>query len=183
MKPLISVIIPVHNRTFELRRALQSLVDQTRKDFEVIVCDNGSNEDVHSVVEAFKETLHPIYRRIENSGGPARPRNVAISLAQAEWISFLNSDDWWDEDRIAVVSAMLTDDVDVLYHPLRYIAKTGRPTRRALSNVVGFPMGEEPLRHMALLGNPIPTSATVVRRKLFNDIGGMCEEPGTFRGF
>lgn len=174
--PSISVVIPVYNRTWELRRALQSLVDQTFRDFEVIVCDDGSTQDVRSVVELFAEALRLSYRRIENSGGPARPRNVAVGMAKGDWISFLDSDDWWDRDRMAAVAAALSDDVDLVYHSLRFIAKNGRPTRRGLRKVVGFPMRCEPLRHMALFGNPIPNSAAIVRRSLLNSIGGVCED-------
>lgn len=178
MTPFISVIIPVYNRPRELRRALQSLADQTFRDFEVIICDDGSIEDVASVVESFQGILHVGYRRIDNSGGPARPRNVAVSMAKGIWISFLDSDDWWDEDRMAEVAAALGNEVDLLYHPMRLVAKEGRPARRGMHKTVGFQMRGEPLRHMALFGNPIPNSAAVVRRSILNQIGGICEDRG-----
>lgn len=176
MTPSISVVIPVYNRTWELQRALQSLADQTFRDFEVIVCDDGSTVDVRSVVDSFAGSLRIGYRRIENSGGPARPRNVAASMASGDWISFLDSDDWWDSDRMAAVAATLDDDVDLLYHPLRFVAVNGRPARRGFQTVVGYPMRGDALRHMALFGNPIPNSAAVVRRSLLDRIGGICED-------
>jgi glycosyltransferase involved in cell wall biosynthesis len=160
-----------------LLRALKSLAAQTFRDFEVIVCDDGSTEDVFSVVDSFKGTLRAAYTRIDNSGGPARPRNLAARMAKSDWISFLDSDDWWDSDRMEAVAEALGDDVDLLYHPLRFVAKRGRPARRGLFRVVGFPMRGEPLRHMALFGNPIPNSAAVVRRSLLERIGGICEDP------
>jgi glycosyltransferase involved in cell wall biosynthesis len=174
--PLISVVIPVYNRTWELQRALQSLSVQTVRNFEVIVCDDGSTEDVRSVVDSFTASLRITYRRIDNSGGPARPRNVGIGLAQGEWISFLDSDDWWDSDRMAVVGASLNDDIDLLYHPLRFVGASGRPVRRGLRRVVGSPLRCHPLRHMMFFGNPVPNSAAVVRRSLLNRIGGICED-------
>jgi len=174
--PPISVVIPVYNRTWELQRALQSLLDQTFKHFEVIVCDDGSTQDVHSVVAPFIGPLHLAYRRIDNSGGPARPRNVAISMAHGDWISFLDSDDWWDRDRMATVVAALDDSVDLLYHPLRFVAIPGRPSRRGMQRAVGTRMRCDALRHMALFGNPIPNSAAVVRRSLLDSIGGICED-------
>jgi len=174
--PSVSVVIPVYNRTWELRRALQSLADQTCRDFEVIVCDDGSTEDVRSVVDSCAGVPRLSYRRIANSGGPARPRNVGVKAARGEWISFLDSDDWWDGDRMDAVVQALDDGVDLLYHPLRYTAPPGRSVRRGLRRVVGYPMRCDALRHMALFGNPIPNSAAVVRRSLLNRIGGMCED-------
>ena len=177
MKPRISVVIPVYNRSSELRRAFQSLVRQTERHFEVVVCDDGSTEDIRAVLAPFESQLDVRYQRIENSGGPARPRNVAIRLARGEWIAFLDSDDWWDDGRMAVVSAALGDDVDFLYHPLRVVTAEGlsrTPERRAM---IGEPLRSEALRHMALFGNPVPNSAAVVRRSMLMQIGGIYEDP------
>jgi glycosyltransferase involved in cell wall biosynthesis len=174
---MISVVIPVYNRTWQLRRAMQSLVEQTTRQFEVIICDDGSIEDVASIVAEFDSTLPVVFLRIENSGGPARPRNMAVARARGEWISFLDSDDWWDSLRMEVVLTALNDDVDLLYHSLRLVGKDGKSIRRGMSRTVGFPIKGEPLRYMALFGNPIPASSAVVRRSMLERIGGMCEDP------
>lgn len=177
MTPRISVVIPVYNRSSELRRALESLARQTERQFEVVVCDDGSTQDIRAVLAPFESQLDVRYQRIENSGGPARPRNVAISLASGEWIAFLDSDDWWDDGRMAAVSAALGDDVDFLYHPLRVVTAEGltrTPERRAR---IGESLRSEALRHMALFGNPVPNSAAVVRRSMLMQIGGICEDP------
>lgn len=177
MIPRISVVIPVYNRSWELRRALESLARQTERHFEVVVCDDGSTEDIRAVLAPFESQIDVRYQRIENSGGPARPRNVAISLARGEWIAFLDSDDWWDDGRMAVVGSALGDDVDFLYHPLRVVTAEGLtrvPERRTM---IGEPLRSEALRHMALFGNPVPNSAAVVRRSMLMQIGGICEDP------
>jgi glycosyltransferase involved in cell wall biosynthesis len=172
----ISVVIPVYNRSWELRRALESLVRQTTCDFEVMVCDDGSTEDIRAVLSPFENQIEVLYQRIENSGGPARPRNVAINMARTEWIAFLDSDDWWDEDRLAVVGAELDDDVDILYHPLRVVTAAGLTRTLERRAVIGEPFREDALRHLALFGNPVPNSAAVVRRSLLVQMGGICED-------
>jgi glycosyltransferase involved in cell wall biosynthesis len=177
MTPLISVIIPVYNRGWELRRALESLARQTARNFEVVVCDDGSTEDIRAVVGAFEYQLDVQYQRIENSGGPARPRNVAIGMARGEWIAFLDSDDWWDDERLAVVGDELVSGVDFLYHLLRVVTAPGVTTRTLERRaVIGEPLRGDALRHFALFGNPVPNSAAVVRRSLLLGIGGICEE-------
>ncbi len=174
---MISVVIPVYNRSWQLRRALKSLAEQTYQKFEVVVCDDGSSEDVASVVAEYRNCLVIILVRINNSGGPARPRNIAINNSQGNWIAFLDSDDWWDKQRIEVVASSLNDSVDLLYHSLRLVDRRNRSVRRGVKNIVGFPMKGNPLRHMALYGNPIPASAAVVRRSMLESIGGICEDP------
>lgn len=176
MTPRISVVIPVFNRSLELRRALESLARQTARDFEVVVCDDGSTEDIRAVLVPFENQIEVRYQRIQNSGGPARPRNVAIALARGEWIAFLDSDDWWDANRLAVVGADLSDDVDLLYHSLRVVTAPGLTHILERRRVIGEPLRGDALRHMALFGNPVPNSTAVVRRSLLTQIGGICED-------
>lgn len=177
MNPRITVVIPVYNRKFELTRALEALSFQTMPNFEVVVCDDGSTDDLSDVVARFKTKLSLRYIRIENSGGPARPRNVAIGLARGEWISFLDSDDWWDAERLECVSAALDDDVDFIYHRLRVVSDPGLLHRGEQRDVIGDPIKGSALQHMALWGNPVPNSAAIVRRNLLQQIGGVCEDP------
>lgn len=174
---MITVVIPVYNRSEELRRALQSLAEQTVKDFEVIVCDDGSEENVELVVNFFISRLDIHYFRIEKSGSPARPRNVGIAHASREWISFLDSDDWWSPDRIQVISNELINEVDVLYHPLE-LAHSKRSRKWAKLGWVackGRAIEGDPLTDMLSRGNPIPNSSAVVRKSLLVKIGGVCE--------
>lgn len=183
MTPLISVVIPVYNRSWELRRALESLARQTARDFEVIVCDDGSTEDIRAVLTMFENQMEVRYQRIENSGGPARPRNVAIGMARGGWIAFLDSDDWWDDERLAVVCAELSNDVDLLYHSLRVVTAAGLTRVVDRRDVVGEQLRGDGLRHLALFGNPVPNSAAVVRRSLLLQIGGICEDRSIIEDF
>ena len=177
MIPRISVVIPVYNRSLELRRALESLARQTERQFEVVICDDGSTEDIHAVLAPFENKIEIHYQRIENSGGPARPRNVAIRMARGEWIAFLDSDDWWDDRRMAVVGAALSDDIDILYHPLRVVTAEGLTRTPERRSIIGEALRSDALRHLALFGNPVPNSAAVVRRSMLMQIGGICEDP------
>lgn len=177
MNPLISVVIPAYNRSWELERALDSLSSQTRRDFEVIVCDDGSSEDLKLVVDLFEKRMDVRYIRIENSGGPARPRNTGVSVARGEWISFLDSDDWWDANRIERVAQVLEKEgFDFLYHPMRVVSAETIRGRREKRSVIGDPLRCDPLGHMAQFGNPVPNSGAIVRRSTLNSIGGICED-------
>ncbi len=172
----LSVIIPVFNRSWQLARALDSLVIQTDRDFEVVICDDGSTEDIHAVVQPYLHQLQLRYIRIDNSGGPARPRNTAVSHASGEWLSFLDSDDWWDADRIAVIKSSLNEDSDLIYHRLRVVCAPGLIKPREKRRIIGEDLRCDPLSHMFLYGNPIPNSAALIRSSWLKKIGGLSED-------
>jgi glycosyltransferase involved in cell wall biosynthesis len=183
LTPLVSVVIPVFNRSAELRRAMESLVRQTASGFEVVVCDDGSTEDIAAVLSPFQVRLPIQYLCIPNSGGPARPRNTAIASARGEWIALLDSDDWWDDNRMEVVLAQLGSDVDLLYHRLRVSSAPGLTRTLEKRPAIGEPLGGNPLKHMALWGNPIPNSSVTVRRSSLLEIGGFSEQPAVVEDF
>jgi glycosyltransferase involved in cell wall biosynthesis len=173
----ITVVIPTYNRCFELARALDSLVAQTDADFDVIVCDDGSTEDIAAITQDYTDRLRLQLLRIDNSGGPARPRNVAVAAAHTSWVSFLDSDDWWAPQRMARVRASLVNGIDIVYHQLTVHRANACPGEKpSHGSLLGNPLrSADPLLHMIRFGNPLPTSATTVRRELMMEIGGFDE--------
>ena len=112
------MIIPTHNRIIELERCLDSLTLQSFKNFEVIIVDDGSKDNISALSKNFENVLNIRYFRLDNaSGGAARPRNKGISEAQAEWIAFLDSDDWWYPQKLERIKECLQLG-DVIYHDL-----------------------------------------------------------------
>jgi glycosyltransferase involved in cell wall biosynthesis len=89
--PKYSVIIPVFNRPLEIQGLLESLRQQTQKNFEVVVVEDGSTEKCEHIVEKFKSDFPVRYAYRKNSG-PSVSRNVGISLASGEYILFFDSD-------------------------------------------------------------------------------------------
>jgi len=87
----ISVIISVFNRKYELIKLLRSLSSQIHKDFEVIIVDDGSTENIKSIVNAFHDILDINYFYKQNTGA-GLSRNFGASKARGEWLIFLDSD-------------------------------------------------------------------------------------------
>jgi len=91
---LVSVIIPTYNRAQLVTKAIDSVLSQTYKDFEIIVVDDGSTDNTEEVVGSFKDSRIHYIRHKENRGGSAA-RNTGIKASKGEYIAFLDSDDEW----------------------------------------------------------------------------------------
>lgn len=90
----ISVIIPVFNAACYIENALQSIYQQTLKPLEIIVVDDGSTDELKSVLEKHGPSIQYLYQ--ENQG-PASARNAGIQRAKGDFIAFLDADDVWQE--------------------------------------------------------------------------------------
>ncbi|MCM8777982.1 MAG: glycosyltransferase [Candidatus Omnitrophica bacterium] len=98
-KPLVSIIIPVYNRVDLLPRTLNSVINQTYKDIEIIVVDDGSTEDIKSVVDNFNDPRIKYLRHNENKG-VAAARNTGMKISRGAFIAFLDSDDEYLPEKI-----------------------------------------------------------------------------------
>jgi glycosyltransferase involved in cell wall biosynthesis len=104
-KPEFSVIIPVYNRTDLLLRAVGSVLRQDFIDFEIIVVDDGSEDDIESIVAAFDDERIS-YHHQANMGASAA-RNAGIDKARGRYVAFLDSDDIYLPHHLATMRAIL----------------------------------------------------------------------------
>jgi len=93
-RPLVSVIIPCYNRAQTIRRAIDSALAQSLSEIEILVVDDGSDDDSRDIVSAHPDERVRLIARAQN-GGAAAARNTGIAAAQGEWVAFLDSDDVW----------------------------------------------------------------------------------------
>jgi glycosyltransferase involved in cell wall biosynthesis len=112
MMPSVSVIIPTFNRSKKLIRAVRSVLKQTFRDFEIIVVDDGSRDDTYQVIASYLPVVR--YVRKEVNEGVSAARNSGIGRASAPWITFLDSDDYWLEDKLSVQMKYIEDNPGIL---------------------------------------------------------------------
>jgi len=165
-RPAVSVIIPTYNRADLLRRALDSLARQTLQDFETIIVDDGSTEDIADL--AASHTTKPTLVR-QNRAGPAAARNRGAAEARADLIAFLDSDDEWLPTKLERFLAAITANpqTPVWYGPMSPIDADGRPvpgrTKPCHAGRITRQLFESSFVH-------VPT--VVIRRDLFDRFGG-----------
>ena len=97
--PAVSVIIPAFNRAWCLEKTLRSVLDQTFKNFELIVVDDGSTDGTVALLQQFPQVQ---VHRWEDNRGVSAARNRGIEMAHGEWICFLDSDDQWVANKLQV---------------------------------------------------------------------------------
>lgn len=90
--PLFSVVVPAHNRPRLLREALESVMDQRHRDFEVIVVDDGSTDETAATAMSFGDRLRLLQ---QPNRGPGAARNHGAAHARGRYLAFLDSDDLW----------------------------------------------------------------------------------------
>jgi glycosyltransferase involved in cell wall biosynthesis len=167
--PLFSIVIPTYNRADVLKRCLNSLVNQTFNKFEVIICDDGSNDHTSNVIKEFENKLLIKYIWNSNWGGPARPRNIGILNSSGKWICFLDSDDWWYPNKLEITSKYISD-YDVIYHPLdEYI-------NNVINKITLRKLCEDVFIDLIVNGNVLTNSSAVVKKELLEKVGYVAED-------
>jgi len=98
-KPLVSVVIPTYNRADKIKDSIDSVLNQTYENLEVIVVDDGSTDNTEEVINSYDDTRLRYIRFDENKGANVA-RNTGIKKAKGEFIALQDSDDIWDPEKI-----------------------------------------------------------------------------------
>lgn len=116
-RPFFSVIICSFNRADVLDRALTSLVEQEERDWEALVVDDGSNDETFKIVKQFSDEHHRIRYLYHSNKGAALARNTGIQAAAGLFVTFLDSDDWYAPEHLALRKICLQEapEIDLLH--------------------------------------------------------------------
>lgn len=173
VQPRVSVVIPTYNRSDFLCEAVDSVLAQTFRDFEILIVDDGSTDGTRGVVDekyGKDSRVHYIYR--ENSGGPAAPRNTGIAKARGDFIALLDHDDLWLPKKLDFQIQALDE------HPEASLCFSDALVRGKDSETSYFKMmkfeGPPTLKRM-LESDYIPSASAVVKKTCFERLGGFDE--------
>lgn len=117
MTNLVSVIIPVYNSSKTIEKTIESVLSQSYADFEIIIIDDCSTDNSFEIIQELSKNDNRIilYRNQKNLG-VAKTRNVGISMAKGEFISFLDSDDIWKSSKLEKqLEYIKQKNVDICY--------------------------------------------------------------------
>ena len=144
--PLVSIIMPAYNAELYISKAIRSVQEQTFRDWELIVVDDGSVDDTALTAEAFAVEDSRI--RVSRNGrnlGVAKSRNKGLALCQGSYVAFLDSDDVWKEKKLELqLSCIQKTGADLVYTSYAIVDGKGRkqcsdftvPERTSFSNLL-----------------------------------------------
>jgi GT2 family glycosyltransferase len=174
--PTFSVVVPAYNAARTIGAAIESVLAQTRDDFELVVVNDGSTDDTAARVEPYLRDQR-LRLVTQPNRGQASARNTAIATASGEYVSLLDSDDLWLPQYLDLMGGRLDDhpsaavaytDAWVLDDRTRRVARTTVLTPWHPPTVPSDPSGF--LRALLEFGNFVFVGATI-RRAVFDDVG------------
>jgi len=170
MEKFISVIIPTFNRQLLLKKAIDSVMAQTYPYLELIVVDDGSDDNTPALVAGYSRNI--VYIRQENKG-PAAARNTGIRAARHDVLAFLDSDDWFTGDKLAKqLGAMQTNPSYAISHTQETWFRNGRIlNQKAKHKKKGGNLFSQSLKLCA-----VSMSTVMIHRGIFDAYGFFDEE-------
>jgi glycosyltransferase involved in cell wall biosynthesis len=164
--PYFSIIIPTFNRANDLKRALHSIKIQSFEDWEIIVVDNNSIDNTLEIINQFPLNKKISYFLIENFGVIGKSRNLGISKAKGKYIAFLDSDDWWHEDKLSADFVCLENGADLVYSDF-YRVNSSKEKKIVKVRDLKDNITIDLLKN----GNAICNSSVVVRKSIIDKVG------------
>lgn len=160
---MISVIMPTYNREKTIKRAIDSVLNQTYQDIELIIVDDYSTDDTEKVISRINDKRLR-YIKLEKNSGACHARNVGLDNAKGEYIAFQDSDDEWIKDKLDKQLKMLTENkVDIIFCSAKHIGK----------NEIIIPkekLNEQQIKNKIFKSNFISTQTILATKACFEQV-------------
>mgnify|MGYP006086215599 CR=1 FL=1 len=166
-KCVVSVIIPTYKRVEKLKRAIDSVLNQTFRNWEIIVIDNHSSDGTKELISSYNNPKIKILL-IKNKGNIAKSRNLGIKKSKGKYLALLDSDDLWTPNKLQACIKTLSKETKIVYHDMY--------TQNNINQIIFRKSGmcrdlKKPIYNDLILNGPaFPTSSVVVEKNVFKKI-------------
>lgn len=143
--PKISVIVPVYNTEKYIKKCLESIINQTMQDIEIIVVDDGSTDNSAEAIDEVirsNENITIKYYKKEN-GGLSDARNYGLKFATGKYISFVDSDDFIDKDLYKNLEKYIDEDIELIKFKMQTVNENGTLIQKIGGPIFDKCSGEE----------------------------------------
>lgn len=172
---MISVVISLYNKSSSIARTIQSVIDQTFQQFEIVVVDDGSTDNSAVVVESINDDRIKLIKK--ENGGVCSARNRGIQEATYDYIALLDADDIWDKDYLTEIVRMISDFPEAVMWGINFAEVTNRNKLvRTLST--GLPDGYRgyvddyfELAGKGRVSDLFCSSSVVIKKNVFEEVG------------
>lgn len=166
--PTVSVIIPAYNAAPWIAETIDSVLNQTFQDFEVIVVDDGSTDGTTEIVKNYKSQVQYLYK---NNGGVGSARNTGIRAARGRYIACVDADDLWLPEKLEVQTQLLEKEPSLawVYSDGLIFENNSNQNLHLFSQSASMISGD--ILRPLLLQDFIPCPTPVIRRDIFENVG------------
>jgi glycosyltransferase involved in cell wall biosynthesis len=167
--PLVTVYLVNHNYGRYITQAIESVLNQTMNDYELIIIDDGSTDHSHEVIHKYSTSNDNIITIFQHNKGLNVTNNIALRKARGQYIIRLDADDWLDVHALQLLSGVLENnsDIGMVFPDYYYVDSSGK-------------LMETVRRHnfdeVSLLDQPAHGACTMIRTRCLKEIGGYDEE-------
>ena len=167
-----SVIIPLYNKAPYVHKALESVCAQTYRDYELIVINDGSTDNSAIVADEYLKATDGIDYKIINqpNAGVSAARNAGVAQAHAEYIAFLDADDWWEPTYLERMAQLINDYPDAGLYACNYVYYKPGKTHVALNIPTGYI--NYPKAYYESNAMPVTSITVIIPRNVYDEMGG-----------
>lgn len=161
-----SIVIPVFNVEKYLKKCIDSVIQQSYRNFEIILVDDGSTDTCPAICDSYALNNKSVKVIHKSNGGSSSSRNQGIKFCSGDYVMFVDSDDYWDStDALRKLAEILSEkDLDVLCFGCKKITGSGTNTVRYFDNSIKFCTDNEVFKHERYISSPC---TKVINRCLF----------------
>ncbi|MGL5757206.1 MULTISPECIES: glycosyltransferase family 2 protein [Bacteria] len=161
MEPLVSIITPSYNSKDFIGETIESVLNQTYKNWELLIIDDCSTDDSSEVIKKYTQNDSRIkYLKNKKNSGPATSRNVGIEKAEGKYIAFLDSDDFWDKEKLKYqIEFMEKNNLLITHTDYFFTDSIGKIVKKVITS-------EEIDYKRLLKGNQFKTMCMIMRSDL-----------------
>lgn len=171
----VSIIIPYYNSENTIIRALESVIKQTYRDYEIILIDDGSTDNSHKIIDDFfgDNGGHKYLHLKQKNSGPSKARNEGVRISSGEYIAFLDSDDSWNYNKLELQMNFLgnNENIDILGCDYNIIIENAilknSKDRNAFLRVYFY---------NRLFKNFFSIPTVIIKKRVFEEAGGFNEK-------
>ncbi len=165
MMPKVSVIIPTYNREQFIVRAINSVLSQIYRDFEIIIVDDGSTDHTKNILDQFNGKIKYIY---QDNQGVSAARNRGIQESSGQYIAFLDSDDYWVPEKLTLQVDVLEKNphIGIVYARMPILNEKGEKVGLKPARISG-----KNFKELMEVWGDLPTSTVMTRKECFNKAG------------
>lgn len=170
--PLVSIIMPAYNAEKFISKSIESVLQQTYQNWELLVVNDGSKDNTSSIVKLFNYTRIKLIE--QENGGVSKARNTGIANSTGEFIAFLDSDDLWLKDKLEIQVKYMMNNQNIVLSYGDYLSFI--EDGKIIENKQLYPFKIKDLKQRLLVFNSIATLTVMVKSDVLKATSGFDTE-------